>query len=577
VRDGLHATRCLPIQLGDRVIGVVEFFNREPRVPDEAVLAAEAAATSQIGQFIDRARAVEALKASEQRFREIAENVREVFFVADPETGRALYVNPAYETVFGHSREHAYSIPMAWTEGIHPDDRDRLTVAPQLSAYGVVPSDDVFRLVRPDGAIRWIRGRATPVKDAAGKVVRVVGIAEDITDLKRTEEQLFGAQKMEAIGRLAGGIAHDFNNLLTAIMGNAEMVLAELSAADPVRQDVEEIRKAGQRASTLTRQLLAFSRQQVLAPRVLDLNELVLNMDKLLRRLIGEDVELHTSLAPDLGAVRADPGQMEQVLMNLAVNARDAMPDGGQLTLETANVVLDEGYVDRHSPVPRGAYVMVAITDTGTGMTDDVKARIFEPFFTTKEAGKGTGLGLATVYGIIKQSDGYIWPYSEPGRGTTFKVYLPLVHEVAESLAVVGRVPESRGGTETVLLVEDDEAVRSLARRALVKCGYRVLEATNAGEALLAAEQHAGPIHLMVSDIVMPGLNGPELAARLRPSRAEMRVLFMSGYAERAVEQQNSVSGSAFLTKPFTPELIARKVRDVLDGGPAVSPHATGE
>jgi len=399
-------------------------------------------------------------------------------------------------------------------------------------------------------------------------------VAQDVTErnraaeqLRRTEEQLFRAQKMEAIGRLAGGIAHDFNNLLTAITGHTELLLEALQPGDPLREDAEETRKAADRAAALTRQLLAFSRQQRLAPRVLDPNELVANMDKMLRRLIGEDVELRTLLAPQLGAVKADPGQLEQVIMNLAVNARDAMPGGGKLTIETANAELDASYARAHESVRPGPYIMLALTDTGSGMTEEVKARMFEPFFTTKEAGKGTGLGLATVYGIVKQSSGYIWVYSEVGKGTTFKVYLPRVAEPAETLAAAPRAPKPRGGTETVLLVEDEELVRALARRTLARAGYQVLEASNGGEALLALERHQGPVHLMVTDVVMPGLNGRELAARLKPLRPEMKVLYVSGYTDRAIAHQGVLEpGVAFLEKPFAPDGLARKVREVLDG-----------
>src|SRR5438552_3078339 len=448
------------------------------------------------------------------------------------------------------------------------EDRTRVLAGMKELAGGQKESIDAFRITRPDGSIRWIRGRASAVRDASGKVTRIVGIAEDVTELQRTQDQLFRAQKMEAIGRLAGGVAHDFNNLLTAIIGHAELVLEDVRAGDPLRQDLEEILKAGQRAAILTRQLLAFSRQQVLEPRVLDPNALVADMNKVLRRLIGEDIELLTVLADRVGAIKGDGGQLEQVIMNLAVNARDAMPAGGKLTIETANAELDEAYAHSHEPVRPGPYVMLAMSDTGSGMSEEVKARTFEPFFTTKEPGKGTGLGLATVYGIVKQSSGYIWVYSEVGKGTTFKVYLPRVAEPAETLAAAPRAPKPRGGTETVLLVEDDELVRALARRVLARAGYQVLEASNGGGALLAAERHQGPVHLMVTDVVMPGLNGRELAARLKPLRPDMKVLYVSGYTDRAIAHQGVLEpGVAFLEKPFAPDALARKVREVLDGG----------
>ena len=513
-----------------------------------------------------RRRAQQALRESETRFRELAENVREVFFVSDPATGRMTYVSPAYEDVFGRTPEHAYTVPDPWTEAIHPEDRPRLLAGMRELAGGQGESVDTFRISRPDGTIRWIRGRASAVRDASGKVTRIVGIAEDITELQRTQDQLFRAQKMEAIGRLAGGVAHDFNNLLTAITGHAELVLEDLRAGDPLREDLEEILKAGQRAAILTRQLLAFSRQQVLEPRVLDPNGLVADMDKMLRRLIGEDVELRTVLADRVGAIKGDGGQLEQVIMNLAVNARDAMPAGGKLTIETANAELDEAYAHSHEPVRPGPYVMLAMSDTGSGMSEEVKARLFEPFFTTKEAGKGTGLGLATVYGIVKQSGGYIWVYSEVGKGTTFKVYLPRVEEVPEARPARPRRVEPARGTETVLLVEDEDMVRTLARTALLRYGYQVLEAANGGEALLRCERGTEAIDLVITDVVMPRMSGRELAARLRRLLPKMKLLYISGYTDHAVVHHGEIEpGAAFLEKPFTPDALARKVRAVLD------------
>jgi CheY-like chemotaxis protein len=371
---------------------------------------------------------------------------------------------------------------------------------------------------------------------------------------------------MEAVGRLAGGIAHDFNNLLTVMKGYSELMLDELDTADPLRTEVDEIKKAADRAAALTRQLLAFSRQQVLAPKILDLNSVVGNMDKLLRRLLGEDIDLFTVLEPGLARVKADPGQLEQVLMNLAVNARDAMPSGGKLTVETANVDLDENYTRDHASVKPGSYVMVAMTDTGTGMSDKVKSRIFEPFFTTKEIGKGTGLGLSTVYGIIKQSGGYIWVYSEVGIGSTFKVYLPAVDAPAEIPAATTQQP-ARRGSETVLLVEDEDGVRALMRQVLHKHGYNVLESRHGGEALLMCERHSGKIDVLLTDVVLEQMSGRELAERLIKVRPEMKVLYVSGYADDAIVHHGELNaGVAFLQKPFTTEALARKIRYVLDG-----------
>ena len=398
-----------------------------------------------------------------------------------------------------------------------------------------------------------------------GQLVRVWGTQRDVTEQRHLEEQFRQSQKMEAVGQLAGGIAHDFNNLLTAILGNTQLLLRELPPGDSMHGDVEEIRKASERAASLTRQLLAYSRRQMLQPEVLDLNVVMAEMDKMLRRLIGEHIDLVAVFAPDLGRVRADPNQIEQVIVNLAVNARDAMPDGGKLTIATANVDLDETFAQAHLGSVPGSYAMLAVTDTGVGMDATVRAHLFEPFFTTKEVGRGTGLGLATVYGIVKQSGGYISVYSEPGHGSSFKIYLPRIATPAEPPAGApkgGPAP----GSETVLVVEDEPAVLTLSRRALESQGYVVLAASDADAALRVVERHGGMIHLLLTDVVMPGLSGRELADRLSAQRPGIRVLYMSGYPGDAVVQHGTLPlGSAFLQKPFSPDGLARKVRDVLD------------
>jgi PAS domain S-box-containing protein len=381
------------------------------------------------------------------------------------------------------------------------------------------------------------------------------------------QEQLRQSQKMEAIGQLAGGVAHDFNNLLTVIHGYSELILTSLDENSRLRQDVREIIHASERASSLTRQLLAFSRKQVLQPKVLDLNAHVSNMDKMLRRMIGENIELMTLLAKDLGRTKADPGQVEQVILNLAVNARDAMLNGGKLTIETANVELDENYARSHIGVTPGHYVMLSVTDTGVGIAREVKERIFEPFFTTKEKGKGTGLGLSTVFGIIQQSGGNIWVYSEPGLGTTFKIYLPRIEEDTESLKPSAVSTKSLQGSETILLVEDEEIVRKLACTILQKNGYKVLEAPNGEEALRIVQgQNGNPIHLLVTDVVMPGMSGRQLADRLERLRPEMKILYISGYTDNAIVRHGVLEkGINYIQKPFTLEGLARKVREVLD------------
>jgi nitrogen-specific signal transduction histidine kinase/ActR/RegA family two-component response regulator len=394
----------------------------------------------------------------------------------------------------------------------------------------------------------------------------LLGTVFDVTERRQLEEQLLQSQKMEAVGRLAGGIAHDFNNLLTAVSGYTELLLSELPEGDPRRESAEEIRQAGDRAASLTRQLLAFSRRQVLEPRVLDLNAAIADMEKLLRRVIGEDIELTSSLDPELWRTRADPGQIEQAILNLVVNARDAMPRGGRLTLETANVELDEKFTRGLTTVHPGPHVMLAVSDTGLGMSPELQARLFEPFFTTKERGKGTGLGLSTTYGIVKQSGGSIWVYSEPGQGTTFKIYLPRCEEPLDAAPEAPPVPAiPLTGSETVLLVEDEPEVRRLVEKLLRKQGYTVIAAAGPGEAIPLAGS-LPRIDILLTDVIMPGMNGRELARSLAGRRPGMRVLYMSGYTDTAIAQQGILEpGTAFLSKPFTPDALARKMREVLD------------
>jgi two-component system cell cycle sensor histidine kinase/response regulator CckA len=428
------------------------------------------------------------------------------------------------------------------------------------------PSRYEFQGVRRDGTLIWVETlmSVTSWRDGTALLATFV----DVTERKRLEDHLRQAQKMEAIGRLAGGVAHDFNNLLTVISGRAQIELARPELSEPSRRNVDLIAEAARRASALTRQLLAFSRKQVLQPRVLDVDIVVARLEPLLRRLIGEDIDLVTATEPVLGRVRADPGQLEQVVMNLAVNARDAMPQGGRLTIETANVELDEAYARQQADVHPGPYVLLAVSDTGVGMDAETQAHLFEPFFTTKGVGEGTGLGLATVYGIVKQSGGHITAYSEPGRGATIKIYLPRVDAASELREAEPEAVVLRRGSETVLLVEDDEAVRELTREVLEMQGYSVLAVADAAEAPRVVEGASGPIHLLVTDVVMPRLSGRELTERLRSLRPGLRVLYISGYADTAIVHHGVLDpGTPFLQKPFTPDALLRSVRKVLDGG----------
>lgn len=439
--------------------------------------------------------------------------------------------------------------------------RQRSPEIPYIFVSGTIGEERAIEALKLGATDYVLKDRPNRLAQAVLRAMREI---EERAERKKLEEQFQQAQKMEAIGHLVGGIAHDFNNLLTAIIGYSNLVLSRLHEDDSLRSDIEQIRNAGEHAAALTRQLLAFSRKQIISPRVLDLNSTVANIDRLLRRVIGEDIELVTVLTAGLGRVKVDPGQIEQVIMNLAVNARDAMPAGGKLTIETANIDLDQSYPRQHISIEPGPYVMLAVSDNGCGMDEAIKARLFEPFFTTK-TGKGTGLGLATVYGIVKQHGGHIWVYSEPGQGATFKIYLPRVEEPAEPLVPKSRAPV-RHGSETVLVVEDEPTVRTLLCRILTAHGYTVLEAGLPSQALEICRRHQGPLHLAVSDVVMPEMNGKELAQRLAELRPQMKFLFLSGYTSNAIAHHGVLDpGVAFLPKPLTADTLARKVREILD------------
>ena len=416
-------------------------------------------------------------------------------------------------------------------------------------------------------------GCYTPLRDAGGTVTGAIGVATDVSERAQLEQKLRQMQKMEAVGRLAGGIAHDFNNLLTAIIGCADLALAQVKVDDPLRDDIEQIRNAGHSAASLTRQLLAFSRKQLLQPQIIDLNAIVARTTDLLRRLIGEHIDLRSRLTEPLDRVSADPGQIEQVMLNLALNARDAMPQGGILSIETSNVELDQAHVADHPGSTIGPHVMLAISDTGVGMDQAVLERLFEPFYTTKELGKGTGLGLATVYGIVKQSGGSIFVYSEPDRGTSFKIFLPRAENALDLSSAPAPIPTGLCGTETILLVEDQPEVRSVVQKLLARHGYAVLSAGNGEEALQAAREHHSRIDLLITDVVMPDMNGRALAKRFLRERPEARELYMSGYTEDAIVQRGIIERSlAFIQKPFTPTGLLQKIREVLTADPPPDP-----
>jgi len=510
-----------------------------------------------------RERAERALREANEHLAAVIQSSPLAIYTLDP-TSTVQTWNRAAEALYGWQAEEVIGRPLPT---IAQDREDHRRLRDRVLRGEALRGVEVTRR-RKDGTSVNISLSVAPLHDAAGRVTGMLSIAADVTEMRQLEVQYRQAQKMEAVGRLAGGIAHDFNNLLTAIIGTTALVLEDLGLESRARLDIQEIEKAAKRAAGLTRQLLIFSRQQVLEPRALDLNALVGNLEKMLHRLIGEDIELRTKPAALLGAVRADPGQLEQAIVNLVVNARDAMPKGGRLTIETADVELDRSYVAAHVPTQPGPYVLLAISDTGVGMDGATKARLFEPFFTTKEPGRGTGLGLATVYGIVKQSGGYIWAYSELGHGTTFKIYLPRVAETAQAPESTPSPPTPVGGSETVLVVEDQDEVRRLTKRVLEARGYTVLAARNGAEALEIVGRHATQIHLMITDVVMPGMNGRELAQLACARRSDLKVLYVSGYTGEAVLQHRLLEpGVAFLQKPFTPDALARKTREVLDDG----------
>jgi two-component system cell cycle sensor histidine kinase/response regulator CckA len=516
-----------------------------------------------------RKESAETLRRQAEFIRAITESAAEGLYAID-RAGRVTFMNSAAERMIGWLREELFLRDLhQMTHYRRPDGtafpRHECPILASMENRTTIQRDDAF--IRKDGSLLSVTFTASPLRSAEGETVGAVIAFHDSSERRRLEEQLLHAQKLEAVGRLAGGIAHDFNNLLSVISGYGELVLAEIGEPGTARSRVLEILRATERATALTRQLLAFGRKQVIEPRILDLNATAADVDRMIRRLIGEDVDIQLKLAPDLGKVLADSGQIEQVIINLAVNARDAMPRGGKLTIETSNATLDEDSVRGYVDVASGHYVRLSVSDTGVGMDRETREHLFEPFFTTKEPGRGTGLGLATVYGIVKQNGGHVWVYSEPGWGTTFKIYFPRQGDVPEEARPALPAGEVPGGTETILVVEDDEMIRSLIRDILESGGYRVLVADDPEAGIRLIGEQPDEIHLLLTDLVLPGMSGRELVDRVVKEKPEMRVLFMSGYSDEAVARHGILEpGLAFLQKPFTREALVRKVREVLDG-----------
>src|SRR5579863_346491 len=522
-----------------------------------------------VGTVVDiteRKRAEEALRRQERELQEAQRVAHVGSWHWEPKTDTVIWSEELYRIACRDSRLPAPSY-QEHAELYTAESWNRLQKTVEEALQSGAPYELDLEMVHPDGTTRWIVARGEAVRDGQGNIVELRGTAQDVTDRRRLEEQLLQAQKLEAIGRLAGGVAHDFNNILGVMVGHCELLQKNLEGEGEAAMHATEIKKSAERAAALTRQLLAFSRKQVMQPKALSLNDVVGELSKMLQRLIGENIELVLELAPKLGMVNADPVQIEQVLMNLAVNARDAMPKGGRVTITTANTELDDQYVQGHPPVIPGSYVMCSVTDTGAGMGQHVASRLFEPFFTTKELGKGTGLGLSIIYGIVKQSNGYIWVYSEPGCGSRFKIYLPQVQGSAAPVITRTTPAAVQGGSETILLVEDEDALREMIQLMLERAGYKVLAASAAPGAIQAAQTHAASISLLLTDVMLRGsVNGCELAEQLKSLLPQTRVLYMSGYSESMIASTAGThNGTLLLEKPFSGVALLHKVREVLE------------
>lgn len=570
---GLRACWSTPIPAQDgSMLGTFAIYYREPRTPDAQHLQIIAHATHLAALAIERDRDKIELRAAEDRYRTLVERLPAITYIAELGAGGPWhYVSPQIESILGFSPEDWLSDPLNWLTDIHSEDREAVIAEENRFKQTRDLFHAEYRMFARDGRVLWFRDEGVMLRDAGGgRELLMQGVLYDITDHKRLEEQLRQSQKLEAVGQLAGGVAHDFNNLLMVIQAHNERLRDRLTPSDPAHQDTLEIERAVARATSLTQRLLAFSRRQILQLKALDLNTVLSEVAEILGRLIPANIELKIVPAPSLNRVKADSGQMEQVIVNLAVNARDAMPQGGRLTIETRNTELHETCAGSHGRIPPGKYVVLTVSDTGIGMSSDVKAKIFEPFFTTKEPGKGTGLGLAIVYGVVKQTGGWISANSEIGNGTAFDIYFPQVHveDALEEPAFKSEISPAFAarGTETILLVEDQDGIRDLVREFLQKNSYTVLHAVDGNEALQIADKYKHPIHLLLTDVVMPNVGGRELAQRLTQPRPKMKVLFMSGYPDHASWSSELVDDTAaVLQKPFSLDTLARKIRSLLD------------
>jgi two-component system, cell cycle sensor histidine kinase and response regulator CckA len=575
LEHGLKACWSTPIfSRSGSVLGTFAIYYREPRNPESDHLQMVECATHLAGIAIEREHSEEELEAAERRYGALVEQLPAITYVAEVGVlGRWHYVSPQIQSILGFSPEEWAADSANWINHIHPDDRDRALAAEDRfwEAGGLFRAE--YRMLARDGRVLWFRDDAVHLENGDASKHFMQGVLYDITEYKHLEDQLRQSQKMEAVGQLAGGVAHDFNNLLMIIQGHTERILQHSGADQSAKAAVGEIREAVNRAASLTRQLLAFSRKQVLQPKVLDLNSVVAEVSKMLRRLIGENIELSLITAPSLWQAKVDQRQMEQVILNLALNARDAMPQGGKLTIETANLELAEaGPADRRPPKP-GRYVRVQVSDNGTGMDAATQSHIFEPFFSTKEPGKGTGLGLASVYGVVKQSGGGIYFQSQLGIGSTFSVYLPEATEAGEAPSEANQPKAHPTGTETVLVVEDEDQIRDMVSDYLQRQGYTVLNARNGREAIQVAQCYKGLIHLVITDIVMPVLGGRELAQELKRLRPRTKIVFTSGYPEHFIAEGNAaIAGPIILQKPFALNALGETIRGVLDGTVAASP-----